>query len=235
MMKKGRMMKLLQKLGIVLALATLAACGKTDSKELVWYEEALQDDGSIVLVKKMEAGYSITGKEPGAGTYGYRPLKMEVTDPKTGKPVLWSPRGLPPLMPYALHVHEKVLYVFSIPYLFDGHAQFGCQRPPYILFRWEGDRWKRIGLAELPKRFKRHNLLDSAAYRLHEDGTWFFITPERLVKAGTIEMHVRLIGGNPRAFNPRPSDLYEREIQYADLGPYYECSKFNLPTKYDHV
>lgn len=215
-------------------LVLVAGCGKS-STELVWYEEAVQDDGSIVLVKKFEAGYSATRKEPGARTYGYRLPKLEVTDPKTGKQVLWYPRGLPSLLPYALHVHEKVLYVFAIPYLAGAYSELGCPRPPYVVFRWEGDRWKRIALSDVPVQFKRHNLLDSAGGHLYEDGEWFWITPGRVVKAATIEMEVRAMGGNPRALKPRPGDLYQREIQYTDLGPDYECSHYNFPTKFDSV
>lgn len=235
-MGASRLMQAIQKkASAMLALLALGACGNAGAKELAWYEEAKQDDGTIVLVKKFEAGYAVTPKEPGARTYGYRLPRLEVADPKTGRPVVWNPRGLPPLLPYAMHVHEKVLYVFSIPYLVDGHAKYGCPRPPYIVFRWESERWKRIPLAGLPRQFKRHNLLSAAAHHLHEDGNWFFITPGRVVKAATIEMHVRSIGGHPKAARPRPAQLYEREIQYLDLGAYYECSEYNFPTKYDHV
>lgn len=232
---ENAMQKTMRKLSVILAFAALAACGKSGSSELFWYEEALQDDGSIVMVKKYEAGHSATRKEPGANTYGYRLPKLEVTDPKTGKSVLWNPRGLPPLLPYALHVYENILYLFAMPYLAGGHIQFGCQRPPYIVFRWQGDRWKRITLSDLPKQFKRHNLLDAAGDYLYENGEQFRITPGRVVKASTIVMEVRAMSGNPRAFKPRPGNLYEREIQYNDLGPYYECSHYNFSTTFDNV
>jgi hypothetical protein len=228
-----KMRKLMNKLSIILAFFALTACGKSGSSELYWFEEALQDDGSIVLVKKYEASFSVTRKEPGANTYGYRLPKVEVTDPKTGKPVVWYPRGLPPLLPYALHVHQQVLYMFATPYLPGEYSELGCPRPPYIVFRWEGDRWKRITLSDLPIQFKRHNLLDVAGDYQYEDGVEFRITPGRLVKASTIEMAVRRMSGNPREFKPVPAHLYEREIQYTDLGAYFECSKYNQATKYD--
>jgi hypothetical protein len=227
-------MQQLKNLPWLFALVTLSACG-AKSTELVWYEEAMQDDGSIVIVKKIESGYSASRKEPGANNYGYRSPKVELTDPKTGKRVTWYPRGLPLLLPYALHFDGGVPYMFATAYLFPDYSAFGCPRPPYIVFRWDGDRWKRIPLSALPRPFKRHNLLSSAGQHLYdsETETWSCISPGRVVKAETI---AKAVGANRReSAKLEPYEMYAREIQYADVGPPDSCSSFNGVTKYENV
>jgi hypothetical protein len=223
----------LKKLLWLFALVSLTACGAKSTGELVWYEEAMQDDGTIVVVKKIESGYSVSRKEPGANNYGYRTPKVELTDPKTGKRVTWHPRGLPLLLPYALHFDDGVPYMFATAYLFPDYSAFGCPRPPYIVFRWDGDKWKRIPLSALPRQFKRHNLLGSAGHQLYENETWSYISPGRLVKAESIAMAVGATV--PASTKLKPYELYDREIQYADVGPPDDCSGFNGATKFENV
>jgi hypothetical protein len=190
----------IQKCLITLLTLLLIACSEEKKPtEFIWYEEARQDDGSIVLVKKIEKSYSVSRKEPGAENYGYRLPRIEITDPKTGQPITWYPANLPHLLPYALHVHEGVPYVFATFYLTGSYLQWGCPIPPYIVFRWEGDKWKRIPLTALPKQFKRRNLLLAAADQIDIESDqfkgWKSIEHGDLVKAESIEKFVRGISG----------------------------------------
>lgn len=216
---------------MLLALGLLQACGK--GKDFFWYEEAVQDDGCIVLVKKIESGHSASRKEPGANNYGYRLPKIELDDPKTGRHITWYPAGLPFLLPYALHVHDKVPYVFATFYLSGSYRSFGCPLPPYIVFRWQGDRWKRIALGELPRQFKRHNLLSTASGQVFNWGAWRFIKAGDKVDAEAIRQYV--IKASRGDTTDSPSHLYEKEIQYTDIGPFAECNGSNRPTEYDNV
>jgi hypothetical protein len=216
-----------------LNLISLSACGQKASSDFYWYEEAKQDDGSIIVVKKIESNSSFSRKEPGSQNYGYRRPRVELTDPKTGKPILWYPVNLPALLPYALHVHDKVPYMFATFYL-GAYGLFGCPIPPYIVFRWEGDKWKRIAMTELPKQFKRRNLLDGAATKIYDGQQWKFIQSGDKVNAESIEQYVRSI--SELAETGRPYDIYEREIQHKDIGIYEECNGLkNFSTKYDNV
>jgi hypothetical protein len=141
---------------------------------------------------------------------------------------------LPPLLPYALHVHDKVPYMFATFYLDNSYRAFGCPIPPYIVFRWEGDKWKRIAMTELPKQFKRRNLLNGAAAKIYDGQQWKFIQSGDNVKTDSIEQDVRSSTGLAESGNPH--DIYDREIQYKDIGIYEECNGLkNFSTKYDNV
>jgi hypothetical protein len=219
---------------VALALISAAGCQRSDASDFYWYEEAMQDDGTIVVVKKIESRSHKSRLEPCANNYGYRSPRMELTDPKTGGTISWNPKNLPPLLPYALHVHDKVPYVFAKSYLYGAYRDLGCPTPPYIVFRWDVDRWNRIRLHQLPTIFRRHNLLSGAHTDVAENGIWSPIKQGRTVKAQSIAMYVRSISSE--SASATPYDRYEREIQYQDIGPYDDlCTKTNQSTQYDNV
>lgn len=171
----------LKGLVVVVLAGLLLGCSDDADKFVYWYEEALQDDGSLIVVKKREIARSGGGwmaGEPGSRTYGYRGGWLEFPDPKTGQPIVWDPGKLYPLakelgryslaqlQPFALHVHEQVPYLFATFYVDAPYYAWGCPLPPYIIWRREGDRWRRIKPLELPQQFKRRNLLPSGGVRI---------------------------------------------------------------------
>ena len=127
---------------MVLILAILMASCHKPNPGWVWYQEAMQDDGSIILVKQIETSLNEARNVPGQQLMGYHRPKLEFADPKTGLPVTWYPLNLPRIFPYALHVHDKVPYLFATFYLTDDYHEFGCPVPPYIVFQWDGGKWE---------------------------------------------------------------------------------------------
>jgi len=218
------------------------------SNTFYWYEEAKQDDGSIVLVKKIESKNGLYsgwfGGQPGVNSYGYRFPKVEFTDPKTGETLRWDSSRLAKnvknikgkttayqLEPYALHFYDQVPYLFTTFFPIASYYDWGCPIPPYIVWRWEGDYWQRIDLGEVPVRFRRRNLLPSGGVNLHPYGR-IAENPGVTITAKQISNFVRSttwpVEDEDKKYSGPAYKLYNHHIHYEDVGKKRDCSRINV-------
>jgi len=128
-----------------------------------WKEEALQYDGSKIIVKRSQ---SYGGRhEIGQGA----PIKyyhISFTLPSTGKTVTWTSEysedmGRANLHPLALHVLNGTPYIVAEPNLCLAYNKWGRPNPPYVIFKYDSKEWQRITMQELPAEFKDINLVNN--------------------------------------------------------------------------
>lgn len=126
-----------------------------------WKEEVLLHDGQKIIVKRSQ---TYGGRvEPGqGGTTKEHSISFEL--PKSGRTVAWkseygSELGRTNFNALALHVQDDIPYMIVEPNLCLSYNKWGRPNPPYVIFKFDGRVWQRIGLAELPVEFKRINLI----------------------------------------------------------------------------
>lgn len=145
---------------ILIMLSTMAftACsGET------WKEEALQADGSVIIVERTvdRGGRHEIGQKP--------PIKNQsfgFTVPKTKQTVKWEDNftediGGSNFLPMMMNVHKDVPYVVAYPMGCTSYNKWGRPNPPYVVFKYENKQWNRIDLQELPEELKTPNLIFS--------------------------------------------------------------------------
>lgn len=144
---------------VMLAFVT-GAC----SNSTTWKEEAVQHDGSKIVVKRsMKRGgpHEIGG---GGGSV-YQSLTFLM--PGTGKEVVWEDQRSDDLntasfSPLALNVVNDAAYVVASPAGCLSYNKWGRPNPPYVVFRYQGQEWSRIPLEQLPGVVKTPNLIISS-------------------------------------------------------------------------
>ena len=139
------------------AVAGLFGFGSTN-----WKEEALQNDGSKIIV---ERSFSRGGMhEMGQGA----PIKeqdMTFTLPGSNKTVTWKSEycedvGRSNFNLLALHVLNGAPYIVTEPNLCLSYNKWGRPNPPYVFFKYDGKDWQRIPLTEFPAEFTQFNLVN---------------------------------------------------------------------------
>ena len=135
----------------------MTACSGGDR----WKEEALQHDGSTVMVER----YQTYG---GMGEIGQSaPVKEHTITfslPGSSEKISWtSPYsqefGRTNFNVLALHIKDGTPYVIAEPNLCLSYNKWGRPNPPYVIFKYHNKTWQRIQLAELPIEFKTINLV----------------------------------------------------------------------------
>jgi hypothetical protein len=132
-----------------------------------WKEDALQNDGSIVVVKRWQdrRGRHEIGQEPPIGDQS---IKFAL--PKSGKTITWRDEysqdvGGANFTILALHILKNIPYLITNPAGCLAYNKWGRPNPPYVIFRYENNGWKQIKLMKLPDEFKELNLvIDSDNY-----------------------------------------------------------------------
>lgn len=130
--------------------------GKTAS----WKEEVLLHDGSKIVVERWQ-------KHGGRGEVGQSPIKehtITFTLPGTKKVITWKDEyseevGRSNFVLVALHILNTTPYIVASPHLLLAYNKWGRPNPPYVIFKFENNTWKRIQLPELPLEFKNINLV----------------------------------------------------------------------------
>jgi len=136
--------------------ASLFGVGDTN-----WKEEALQHDGSTVIVERSQSrgGRHEIGQGP--------PVKeqsIRFTLPGTNKTFTWKDEfsqdvGSANFNVLALHVLNGVPYVVVSAYGCLAYNKWGRPNPPYVIFRFDVKAWQRIPLHELPSELTNINLV----------------------------------------------------------------------------
>jgi hypothetical protein len=154
------MMKQLTKLGLLLMMGvSMSACSETMS----WKEEVLLHDGQIIVVERF---YNLGGK-PTLESRERAALDETVTFslPGTNKKIIWKTdfRDSQPeqnsLNLLLLDIVKGVPYIATYPAGCIAYNKWKRPNPPYILFKYEGNEWKRISLAEFPAELVKTNVI----------------------------------------------------------------------------
>lgn len=144
---------------ILTGVSSMNACGFFDTSS--WKEEVLLHDGSKIIVKRWE-------KLGGLRKLDQRPLIQEYSVsfklPGTNKTVIWKDGPTGDIQranfdPVALHIKDNLPYLITTTYGCLAYNKWGRPNPPYVIFKFEGDKWKRIQLSEFPPEFKTVNLI----------------------------------------------------------------------------
>jgi hypothetical protein len=141
------------------AYAGLFGLGSTS-----WKEEVLLHDGSRMLVARTieRGGRHEIGQEP--------PIKeqsLSFTMPDTNENVAWHDKftddiGGANFLPMLLEVRKNIAYLVAYPMGCLSYNKWGRPNPPYVIFQYQGNAWRRIQLTELPSEFKTPNLIFSS-------------------------------------------------------------------------
>ena len=125
-----------------------------------WKEEVLLHDGSTIIV---ERSFSRGGlHEPGQRS----PIKEQAITfamPGSGKSVTWKSEfsedvGRSNFNLLALDILNGTPYIVTEPNLCLSYNKWGRPNPPYVSFKYDGQTWQRISLAELPAEFRQPNV-----------------------------------------------------------------------------
>ncbi len=126
-----------------------------------WKEEVLLHDGSKIIVKRWQkrSGPHSLGESPGIGEYS-----ISFKHPGTKKTITWKDGPTEDIQynnfdPVALHIKNNTPYLITTTYGCLSYNKWGRPNPPYVIFKFEGDEWKRIPLSDLPPEFKNVNLV----------------------------------------------------------------------------
>lgn len=125
-----------------------------------WKEEVLLHDGSKIIVVRWQkrGGSHEPGQKPGISDQS-----ITFTIPRTTKVIKWKDEyskelGSSNFELVALHILNTTPYIIAKPSLCLAYNKWGRPNPPYVIFKYENKKWKRIDLEELPMEFKNVNL-----------------------------------------------------------------------------
>lgn len=129
-----------------------------------WKEEALLHDGNKLIVERSveRKGPHEIGQLP-----AYTKQTLAFTNPATGQLVEWEDKTTKDLrtsafLPMALDIYQGTVYLVTTPMGCLSYNKWGRPNPPYVVFRHEGQTWKRVPLQELPMETKTPNLISSS-------------------------------------------------------------------------
>jgi hypothetical protein len=147
---------------IAMVVTSINACGFLGIfGEASWKEEVLLHDSSKIIVKRWQKlkGWHEIGQKPPVGEQS-----IKFTLPGTKKTITWrdeynSNIGMSNYKVLSLHILNATPYIITSPHGCFSYNLSGRPNPPYVVFKYENDTWKRIELAELPIEFKNINLV----------------------------------------------------------------------------
>ena len=175
-MKFRRFWKYIVPMALIGLLSLNACAGWFGLGSDSWKEEALQPDGSKLVVERSVSrkGRHEIGQRPSIGEQS-----LSFTMPDTGRRITWEDAdsediGGGNFNPMLLGIAQGKAYVLASPAGCLSYNKWGRPNPPYVVFRHEGSTWRRIALTELPGEFKLPNLIVSSPdYEVDKSGTRF--------------------------------------------------------------
>jgi hypothetical protein len=154
------LLRVFRTIGLILILGvSMSACSKTMS----WEEEVLLHDGQIIVAER----YYNLGGYPAIESRERAALDETVTFslPGTSKKIIWKTdfRDSQPeqnsLNLLLLDIVKSVPYIATYPAGCIAYNKWKRPNPPYILFKYEGNEWKRISLEEFPAELVKTNVI----------------------------------------------------------------------------
>lgn len=147
-----------------------------------WKEEALQYDGSKLVVERSQS-YGGRGEiGQGAPISEYR---LVFALPGSRQTIEWESGysqdvGRANLHPLAIHVLSGTPYVITEPNLCLAYNKWGRPNPPYVIFKYEGRQWQRIPIEQLPTEFRDMNLVNDTKDEARRLVQARLVTPEEV-------------------------------------------------------
>lgn len=128
---------------------------------VTWKEGILLHDGSKIVVTRSQSygGLHELGKPS--------PIKeqeLAFSIPGSDRKVTFKSEysddvGRANFMLLALHILNGTPYIIAEPNLCLAYNKWGRPNPPYVMFRYDGSKWKQIALKDLPVEFRDINLV----------------------------------------------------------------------------
>ena len=149
-----------------------------------WKEEALLHDGSKIIVDRTVelGGRHEIGQEP--------PIKeqsLTFTMPGSNQRVVWKDEfsddvGSANFLPMQLEIAQNIAYLVVTPMGCLSYNKWGRPNPPYVVFKYQSNAWKRISLQELPSEFKEINLAFSSPDHAAKETIHGLLSAEQIKK-----------------------------------------------------
>lgn len=151
-------LKQIAKLGFFLMVGvSMSACSKN------WKEEVLLHDGNKIIVERVQN----LGSHPTLESRERAILDETITFtlPGTSKKIIWAmsfrddapePNGVNVVL---LGIVNNVAYIAGYPAGCIAYNKWKRPNPPQILYRYDGEQWKRITLAEFPPQLVQANVI----------------------------------------------------------------------------
>ena len=147
-----------------------------------WKEEALLHDGSKIIVERWvkRGGRHEIGQQP-----GYQEQRLQFINPSTKKKVMWEDLkdeyiGGASFLPMLVDIADGTPYLVVNTMGCLAYNKWGRPNPPYVVFRYDGDQWKRIPLAQLPSLIVTPNLIHSSPDTVVEKLGRSFVTADEI-------------------------------------------------------
>ena len=158
-MKYRGVRKLIAPIAVLLLLGVGVKACATNST--AWREQVVLHDGTSLIVQRTQTVDEHGLREIGQGApLSEETLEFTISD---GTKVKWHSdfgRGYQDnLMPLALDVVDGSPFLVTNPTGCNGYNKWGRPNPPYVYFHYDGARWQRIPLEELPTVLDHANLI----------------------------------------------------------------------------
>ncbi len=159
-MEEGRV-KITTLIVAIAAAFVLSGCGGSRN----WREEVQLSDNRIVVIDRYDKLGNPLDQEPGNWEFGPPVIGFVLRIPVEGpeRSVTWE--SGPRLIPLALGVKGRQLYLAATPNTCAAYDQLGRPVPPYVFFKYEGKEWQRILVEEFPDDISTTNLLQGTRNR----------------------------------------------------------------------
>lgn len=204
------------KLGLILTIGvSMNACSAVS-----WKEEVLLHDGSKIIVERSveRGGRHEIGQQP--------PIKEQSLSfifPDTNEKVTWEDKftedvGGANFLPMLLEALKDTAYLVVHPMGTLSYMKWGSPNPPYVIFKYQNNKWSRISLQELPVELTTPNLIFSSPDDDAKKTGQHIVSAEaiRRLYEGYIQPEYKTILRTPLdAWKPRPQD---RKIRTGDGG-----------------
>lgn len=149
--------KLFSVISIFIFGASMSACSNSTS----WKEEVLLHDGKRLIVER-SMSYDPKGNREIGQSAPKSEETLQFTLPGNSQNISWKSDFGPELQDnltlLALDFIAGSPYIVTLPNC-NGYNKAGRPNPPYVFFRFDGQTWQRIDIAELPKEIKRANVV----------------------------------------------------------------------------
>ena len=179
--------KRLTKLGFLfvvgLSMVACAGVSSLDGSTTAWKEEVQLHDGQKIIVKRIvvRGGRHEIGQKSNSI---YESLTFNLL--ASNKTIKWEDKktediGNSNFRPLLLDIVDNTPYLVTNPMGCLSYNKWGRPNPPYIIFKYEADSWKRITVQELPIQLSTPNLIVNSA------DTVAAKADSNLITAGTIK------------------------------------------------
>lgn len=125
-----------------------------------WKEEVLLHDGQKIIVERSQ---SYGGRHEIGQSDPVKEQKIAFSMPGTNEKIIWINEygrdiGRANFELLALHILKDTPYIVTTARLCLSYNKWGRPNPPYVVFKYDGNAWRRILLEELPVEFTTLNL-----------------------------------------------------------------------------